>query len=166
MVGAEIAAAIIVVAAIWVVIASALAILAAKRLRRAQSVLDAARTMRSLLDAAPARAMLVHADDKVELDGQLIRELGLSSPPKKLGDLAGKASGFDKADVEALKSDLGDIRLGGAPIHRQLRLTGRDRVVLCRVDSEDGLTAGEVLGITLYQGRLIDGMSAARPKSA
>ena len=132
MVGAEIAAAIIVVAAIWVVIASALAILAAKRLRRAQSVLDAARTMRSLLDAAPARAMLVHADDKVELDGQLIRELGLSSPPKKLGDLAGKASGFDKADVEALKSDLGDIRLGGAPIHRQLRLTGRDRVVELR----------------------------------
>ncbi len=132
MVGAEIAAAIIVVAAIWVVIASALAILAAKRLRRAQSVLDAARTMRSLLDAAPARAMLVHADDKVELDGQLIRELGLSSPPKKLGDLAGKASGFDKADVEALKSDLGDVRLGGAPIHRQLRLTGRDRVVELR----------------------------------
>lgn len=43
---------------------------------------------------------------------------------------------------------------------------GRDRVVLCRVDSEDGLKAGEALGITLYQGRLIDGLSAARTRSA
>ena len=34
--------------------------------------------------------------------------------------------------MEALKSDLGDVRLGGAPIHRQLRLTGRDRVVELR----------------------------------
>ena len=43
---------------------------------------------------------------------------------------------------------------------------GRDRVVLCRVDSEDGLKAGEALGVTLYQGRLIDALSAARPKAA
>ena len=101
MVGANMAAAIIVIAAIWVVIASVLAILAAKRLRRAQSVLDTARTMRSLLDAAPARAMLLYADNRVELDGQLARELGLSSTPKRLADLAGEGSGFDQNLTEA-----------------------------------------------------------------
>lgn len=42
---------------------------------------------------------------------------------------------------------------------------GRERVVLCRVDSEDGLKAGEALGITLYQGRLIDALGA-RPRDA
>ena len=132
MVGANLAAAIIVIAAIWVVIASVLAILAAKRLRRAQSVLDAARTMRSLLDAAPARAMLVHPDDKVEVDSQLLRELGLSSAPKRLTDLAGDDSGFDRSDLDALAADLADVRLGGPPMRRQLRLAGRDRAVELR----------------------------------
>jgi signal transduction histidine kinase len=130
--GSTVAAAIIVVAAIWVVIASVLAILAAKRLRRAQSVLDAARTMRSLLDAAPARAMLVHSDDKVELDAQLILELGLPSAPKRLGDLAAKGSGLDKDELAALASDLADVRLGGAPIRRQLRLAQRDGAIELR----------------------------------
>jgi signal transduction histidine kinase len=131
-IGANIAAAIIVIAAIWVVIASVLAILAAKRLRRAQSVLDAARTMRSLLDAAPAKAMLVHSDDKVELDAQLVRELGLPSVPKRLGDLAAKGSGLDKDELGALASDLADIRLGGSPIRRQLRLVQRDGAIELR----------------------------------
>jgi hypothetical protein len=40
---------------------------------------------------------------------------------------------------------------------------GRDRVILCRVDSDDALKAGEALGITLYQGRLIDGLVGTRP---
>jgi hypothetical protein len=35
---------------------------------------------------------------------------------------------------------------------------GRERIVLCRLDDDLGLKAGEALGITLYQGRLIDGM--------
>jgi EAL domain-containing protein (putative c-di-GMP-specific phosphodiesterase class I) len=43
---------------------------------------------------------------------------------------------------------------------------GRDRVVLCRVDSDEGLRAGEALGITLYQGRLIDTLGGARPADA
>lgn len=35
---------------------------------------------------------------------------------------------------------------------------GRERIVLCRLDDELGLKAGDALGITIYQGRLIDGM--------
>ena len=35
---------------------------------------------------------------------------------------------------------------------------GRERIVLCRLDDDLGLKAGEALGVTLYQGRLIDGM--------
>ena len=53
---------------------------------------------------------------------------------------------------EALKAAIGRI--------------GRERVVLCRVDSEDGLKAGDALGITLYQGRLIDALNGSKPAVA
>jgi hypothetical protein len=54
----------------------------------------------------------------------------------------------------------------GEMLKAAIARTGRDRVVLCRIDSEDGLKAGEALGITLYQGRLIDGMNGAGTRSA
>jgi len=132
MVGANAAAAIIVIAALWVVLAAALAILAARRLRRAHSVLGAARSMRSLLDAAPARALLVHTDGGVEADAKLMGELGLAAPPKRLDELTGDDIGFDGADFRAFTDALGDVRLGGTPLRRQLRLAGRDRVVELR----------------------------------
>jgi hypothetical protein len=47
----------------------------------------------------------------------------------------------------------------GEALKNAVARIGRDRVVLCRADSEDALKAGEALGITLYQGRLIDGLS-------
>ncbi len=132
MVGAKAAAAIIVIAALWVAIAAALAILADRRLRRAQAVLGAARTMRSLLDAAPARALLVHPDGRVEADAQLLRELGLQATPRRLDDLGGDDAGFDRDDLATFASALNDVRLGGAPLRRQLHLAGRDRVVELR----------------------------------
>ncbi|MGH6705897.1 MAG: ATP-binding protein, partial [Sphingomicrobium sp.] len=98
----------------------------------AQSVLSAARTMRSLLDAAPARALLVHSDGKVEADGQLARDLGLATTPRQLGDLGGDDSGIERSDLGALSEDLVEVRLGGPPIRRQLRMAGRDRVVEVR----------------------------------
>ena len=71
IVGAEAAWAIIIMAAFWVALAVLLAIVAARRIRRAQAVVGSARTLKSLLEAAPARAMLVHGDGKVEADPQL-----------------------------------------------------------------------------------------------
>src|SRR4029434_9202667 len=91
-------------------------------LRRAQSVLGAARTMRSLLDAAPARALLVFADGGVEADSKLVRELGLPSPPGRLEDLAGDDHGFDREDFDAFSEILNHARLGAAPLPRPLWL--------------------------------------------
>ena len=113
---ANAAAAIIVIAALWVVFAAALAILAAKRIRRAQAVLGATRTMRSLLDAAPARAMIIHADGTVDADARLIQELGLSAIPRRIEDLTGNDSGFEADDLSSLIEGLADVRLGGAPL--------------------------------------------------
>jgi hypothetical protein len=65
--------------------------------------------------------------------------------PSLLDDAAGQRG-------EALKAAIGRI--------------GRERMVLCRVDSDDGLKAGNALGITLYQGRLIDSLEGTKPKDA
>ena len=132
MFGADAAAAIIVIAALWVVIAVALAIMAARRIRRAQSVLGASRTMRSLLDVAPAHAILIHGDGRVDADPKLIQELGLSKAPQKLEELAGENSGLDRDDLSSLIEALADVRLGGAPLRRQLRLAGGERVLELR----------------------------------
>ena len=131
-IGANVAAAIIVIAALWVALAAALAVISARRLRRAQAVLGAARSMRALLEAAPARAMLVQADGSVDADAHLVRELGLANSPAKLGDLAAKDAGLDPDDLRELVAALDDVRLGGAPLKRQLRLAGRERVVELR----------------------------------
>lgn len=74
--------------------------------------------------------------------------------------------GFDFVKVTWTPS-LYDHAVGqrGEALKAAVARIGRDRVVLCRVDSEDGLKAGEALGITLYQGRLIDGLGSAAPGS-
>jgi len=54
----------------------------------------------------------------------------------------------------------------GTALKAAIGRIGRERIVLCRVDSEDGLKAGEALGITLYQGRLIDTLGGVKPKDA
>ncbi len=129
---ANASAAIIVLAALWVVFAAALAILAARRIRRAQSVLGAARTMRSLLDAAPARAMIIHADGTVDADARLVQELGLSKIPQRIEAMTGNGEGFEPDDLSSLIESLADVRLGAAPLRRQLRLAGGERVLELR----------------------------------
>lgn len=132
IIGAKAAGVVLVLAALWVVLGVALAILAARRMRRAEGVLGAARTMRSLLDAAPARALLVRGDGGIEADARLVSELGLAATPQRLDALAGGDSGFDREDFKAFTEALDDVRLGAAPLRRQLRLAGRDRVVELR----------------------------------
>ncbi|MGH6894614.1 MAG: hypothetical protein ACREEP_20400 [Dongiaceae bacterium] len=51
----------------------------------------------------------------------------------------------------------------GRALRAAVSRIGRERVILCRVDSDYALKAGEALGVTLYQGRLIDTLAGARP---
>jgi signal transduction histidine kinase len=129
---AHTAAAIIVLAALWVAIAAALAIIAARRLRHAQSLIGAARTMKTLLDSAPARAIVIAEDGRVDADGQAVRELGLPEAPRHWSDLAGDGHGFEREDLDALAAELIDLRLGGRPFRRQMRLADSGRVVEAR----------------------------------
>ncbi len=54
----------------------------------------------------------------------------------------------------------------GQPLLEAVERIGRERIILCRVDSEQAFKVGEILGLSLYQGRLIDNMLQVKPVEA
>jgi signal transduction histidine kinase len=112
----------------WVGIAAAVAVAAARRFRLAEDVLGAARSSAALLEATPARPLLVRPDGAVETDAQLVRDLGLHSQPQSLADLAGNDSGLAAADLAALKEDIEAARVSAGRVSRKVHANGSARV--------------------------------------
>ena len=79
--------AIVAVALLWLALAVAMTVVAARRFRLAEEVLGAARANATLLDLAPARPLVVRPDERVEIDAQLVRDLGLHGTPARLAEL-------------------------------------------------------------------------------
>jgi signal transduction histidine kinase len=115
-------------ALLWLGIAVAIAVAAARRYRIAQQVLEAAQANARLLELTPARPMLVRSDDGVEVDQQLVRDLGLEKLPSKLWDLVGNDSGIAPADLEVLVSEMGIARASATRVALKLRAHGSGRV--------------------------------------
>lgn len=115
-------------AVLWIAIAAAVAIMAARRFRLAEAVLSVARTSASLLEAAPARPLLVRPDNRIEVDPRLLRELGLTGSPARLDGLAKKGSGIDPDDLEALAADIEAARVSAQRLVRAVRTHGSARV--------------------------------------
>ena len=130
--GPDAAAAIIVVAVLWVAIAAALAILAGRRIRSAHAVVEAARQLRALLEAAPARPLIVRPDGTIEIDATLQRDLGFDVAPTRLDELGGDGAGLLDSDLAALRDDLSLAVLNARPLRRTVRLVPSDRVVEVR----------------------------------
>lgn len=125
-------AAILVVAALWVVIAATMMILASRRISRANGLLGGARSVASLLRSVPARPLIVRPDGGIETDTLLQRDLGLAVMPAHLDELAGDGIGLDPADLEALKADVQAAAISGTGIARQVRIAGTERAVEVR----------------------------------
>ena len=119
---------IVAIGLFWLVVAAAVSVIAARRFRIAQKVLHAARSSAALLDMAPARPLLVHPDDKVELDDQLVRDLGLSSSPARLSELSGNDSGISADDLEVLKGRIAAARVSAGRLSCKIRANGSTRV--------------------------------------
>src|SRR5687767_8781539 len=112
------------VAALWILIAAAVAVLAARRLRTANAVIASARNLATLLELAPARPLVVRPDGVLEVDARLLRGLGLDAAPRTFPELAGEERGIVAEDLEVLAGDLRMAALGGARIARQVRIAG------------------------------------------
>src|SRR4051812_13042304 len=111
-------------ALLWLVLAITIAILAARRFRLAELVLEAARTNSTLLELTPARPLVIRPDQRIEVDAQLVRELGLHGTPTRLGELTGNDSGIAAEDLEALRKDVETARVSAARIARKVRANG------------------------------------------
>jgi signal transduction histidine kinase len=117
-----------VLALLWLFIAVAMAVIAARRFRLAQQVLDAAQANARLLALTPARPLLVRADGTVEADSQLVRDLGLEQKPALLSDLAGNDSGITPADLDALVGDIELAQTTAVTVSRTVHANGSARV--------------------------------------
>ncbi|MGZ2411221.1 signal transduction histidine kinase [Sphingomonas sp. F9_3S_D5_B_2] len=120
--------AMVCLALLWVGIAAAVAIAAARRFRLAELVLASARSTAALLDAAPARPLVVRPDGSVEVDGRLARELGLIGTPARLTDLSTEDSGIAKDDLDQLEAALDTARLSAGRVALKIRASGSGRV--------------------------------------
>ena len=120
--------AIAALALLWLGIAAAVAVAAARRFRLAEQVLEAARANARLLELMPARPLLVHPDDRIEVDEQLLRELGLTERPPRLAELVGNDSGIAPHDLGILSSDLEIARASAGRLSRKVRAQGSGRV--------------------------------------
>lgn len=119
---------LITVAAAWLAIAVALSLFAERRIRRANAILAAAQANAALLAAAPARPMLVRADERVELDPGLQRDLGLVEEPAGLADLVGDTHGIIAADLTVLRDAIRRSRVGAEALETQVRVAGSERI--------------------------------------
>src|SRR5690348_15934189 len=120
--------AIAVLALLWLGIAVAMAIAAARRLRLAEQVLEAAQANARLLELTPARPLLVRSDNKVEVDRQLLRDLGLQDAPAKLDQLVGNDSGIAPDDLAGLAEAVDAARASAARLSIKVRAQGSARV--------------------------------------
>jgi signal transduction histidine kinase len=119
---------VLALAALWIAIAVTLSVLAAQRLRRASAVLASARSMASLLEAAPALPLLVRANRQIEAGARLLRELGLAKVPVRLEEIGGDAAGIVREDLEGLIGDIDSAAVSGGTIARKVRAAASGRV--------------------------------------
>ena len=120
--------AIAALALLWLVIAVAIAVAAAQRFRLAQQVLDTAQANARLIELMPARPLVVRQGKRVEVDEQLLRDLGIEGRPATLDELAGNGSGIDRADLDALVADIEAAQASASRVSRAVRAHGSARV--------------------------------------
>ncbi|MFL6721568.1 MAG: ATP-binding protein [Sphingomonas sp.] len=115
-------------AALWIIVALGLSLVAARRFRLAQQVLDSARANASLIELMPARPLLVLPDQRIEADEQLLRDLGLDGRPATLADLVGNDSGIAAEDLAVLAADIEIARASAGRLSRTVHASGSARV--------------------------------------
>ena len=116
-------------AVLWILIAAALSIIAARRVRDASNVLTAARSLQNLLDLSPARPVVVRSGGEIEADPRLLREIGIDRSAKTLSDLSGDEHGLVREDVDVLSERVRECAISGAPVECQVRVAGSGRVL-------------------------------------
>lgn len=114
-------------ALLWLGLAAAMALMAARRYRLAEGVLEAARANSRLLELMPSRPLVVWPDGRVEIDPRLAREFGLEALPTTIGELTRSGAGIAPEDLAALNATIDIARASAARVTCNVRTqdTGR-----------------------------------------
>jgi signal transduction histidine kinase len=91
-------------ALLWLALAATLAVLAARRYRLAQGMIDTARANARLLDLMPSRPLLVRPDNRIEVDERLVRELGFKASPRTLAEFTTDDAGIAADDLQTFRA--------------------------------------------------------------
>jgi signal transduction histidine kinase len=132
-------------AILWLVIAAAIAAVAAQRFRLAQQVLASAQANARLLDIMPARPLLVRPDRSIEVDSQLLRDLGLGEPPQTLAGLSTENAGIAADDLAVLTTKIEVAQTGSERLVRTVRANGSARIFEVQGGPAPGESAGTLL---------------------
>src|SRR5688500_7785430 len=84
------------------IVALALGVTGWRQMAGARAARKAARFARDLLEAGPARPLLITGDGRLELDERLARELGLAPVLPSIDQLADGENGLEPDDVARL----------------------------------------------------------------
>jgi signal transduction histidine kinase len=116
-------------AALWIVVAAAVSIIAARRLRDATRVISAARSLQNLLQLSPGRPLVVLPDGTIEADERLLREIGIERVPKRLAGFAGEDRGLVAEDLAELEKQVREAAISGGQIQCLVRVAESGRVL-------------------------------------
>ena len=97
---------------------------------RAAILLDAHRRADALAASAPAQAMVVRADGRVELSDKLADLLGLEAVPTHLSEIVGNEAVFAPAEAAALEQDIATAQKAARPFRATVRARGSSRTLL------------------------------------
>jgi signal transduction histidine kinase len=100
--------------------------------RDAVATLVANARLEALVGSAPALAMIVRADGRLELPDRLADWLGLSPPPRYLDDLAGRDGGLTPEDARTIATDVAAAQKAGRTFSRAIRARGSSRALMIK----------------------------------
>lgn len=86
----------------------------------------------ALLAGAPALAMIVRADGRIEMPGRLADWLGLNPAPRYFADLGATTTGLAPEDVAALLADVAAAQKSGRAFSRAIRVQGSARALMIK----------------------------------
>lgn len=86
----------------------------------------------AMLASAPALAMIVRADGRVECPERLADWFGLATPPRYLADLSVQGGGIAPEDFAALATDVAAAQKSGRAFSRAIKALGSSRALMIR----------------------------------
>lgn len=118
--------------ALWTAAAIFAVVFGLRRAVRGRGAEQEAMRLSALLGAAPAVAIVVAPDGRIDADSRLVDWLGLACVPRFLPDLAASGAGLIEEDVAVLAREVSVAQRSGHAFARPVRIQRSERILMAR----------------------------------